>query len=156
MPIHNRQDFHAIAVFREPPSLVPALRRGRRGIDKACPFIIRAFVAQRIGQLTEDLPPHFSLTPLLEPAMEGVGVRIALPQQGHCAPGFRIQSTASKTARVGMGLRPGRLSGMCSSGTCSRIRFHCSSRSSNMEARIRTQSHRVNNFEIGPRKLKIR
>src|SRR6185312_6219027 len=42
----------------------------------------------------------------------------------HCAPVFRIQNTASKTALVGTGVRPGRLSRMCSSGKCSRIRSH--------------------------------
>lgn len=44
--------------------------------------------------------------------MDGFVVGIALGQQVHCAPVFRIQSTASKNARVGTALRPGRLSGM--------------------------------------------
>src|SRR5438067_1615220 len=34
----------------------------------------------------------------------------------HCAPVLSIHNTASKTHRVGIGLRPGRPSGMCSSG----------------------------------------
>src|SRR5262245_35309052 len=67
----------------------------------------------------------------------------------HCAPVFRIQSTASNTSRVGTGLRPGRCSGMCSSGKCSRIRSHWSSRNRSMRAHYRDFFHRHNYFEIG-------
>src|SRR5215472_13743887 len=53
------------------------------------------------------------------------------------------------TARVGTSLRPGRPSGMCSSGKCSRIRSHWSSRSRSMHVPILKHIHAVNNFEIG-------
>src|SRR6516164_4035105 len=36
----------------------------------------------------------------------------------HCAPVLRIHSTASRISRVGIGLRPGRPSAICSSGKC--------------------------------------
>lgn len=42
----------------------------------------------------------------------------------HWAPVLRIQSTASKTRRVATGLRPGRPSGIFSSGKCWRIFSH--------------------------------
>ena len=81
MPIHNREDFHALAAFREPDRLAPALRGGKRGINEALAFINGPFVAQRIGQLGEDLAQHLSLTPLWKPAMDGFVVGITLGQQ---------------------------------------------------------------------------
>src|SRR2546430_17373303 len=67
----------------------------------------------------------------------------------HCAPVFRIHNTASKTRRVGIGLRPGRLSGTFSSGKCSRIRSHWSSRSFNTHIILRHYIDVRNDFEIG-------
>src|SRR5438874_5496401 len=67
----------------------------------------------------------------------------------HCAPVFRIHNTASRTRRVGIGLRPGRLSGTFSSGKCSRIRSHCSSRSFNTHTILRHYIDVRNDFEIG-------
>src|SRR6266436_4396479 len=67
----------------------------------------------------------------------------------HCAPVFRIHNTASRTRRVGIGLRPGRLSGTFSSGKCSRIRSHCSSRSFNTHRILRHYIDVRNDFEIG-------
>lgn len=55
----------------------------------------------------------------------------------------------SCTKVTGTGLRPGRLSGMCSSGKCSRIRSHWSSRSRSMQKLICTDVPAVNYFEIG-------
>src|SRR6266480_4267218 len=67
----------------------------------------------------------------------------------HCAPVFRIHKTASRTRRVGIGLRPGRLSGTFSSGKCSRIRSHWSSRSFNTDTSLRHYIDVRNDFEIG-------
>src|SRR5207302_8769002 len=67
----------------------------------------------------------------------------------HCAPVFRIHKTASRTRRVGIGLRPGRLSGTFSSGKCSRIRSHWSSRSFNTYTSLRHYIDVRNDFEIG-------
>src|ERR1039458_673960 len=67
----------------------------------------------------------------------------------HCAPVFKIHSAASTTWRVGIGLRPGRLSGTFSSGKCSRIRSHCSSRRSNTQAILRHYMRLRDDLEIG-------
>ena len=55
VPIYNRQDFHALAAFREPDGLAAALGRRKRGIDETLAFIQGPFVTQRIRQLSEDL-----------------------------------------------------------------------------------------------------
>ena len=66
---------------------------------------------------------------------------------GQWAPVFSLHKTASRTARAGTGVRPGRPSGRCSSGTWSRIRSHGSSlKRSNVS--IYKCSHVVNNLEI--------
>jgi len=67
---------------------------------------------------------------------------------------LRIQNAASRTRRVGIGLRPGRLSETLSSGKCSRIRFHCPSRSFNTHT---IQWHYIDvrsAFELGSSLLK--
>jgi len=58
--IHNREDFHAFAAFGEVHG-IPALGCGKRGIDEARALVERAFVAQRIGQLREDLSQPLQL-----------------------------------------------------------------------------------------------
>src|SRR5438874_7857100 len=73
----------------------------------------------------------------------------------HCAPVFRIHNTASRTRRVGIGLRPGRLSGTFSSGKCSRIRSHCSSRSFNTHTILRHYIDVRNDFEIGSSGIEV-
>src|SRR5438105_1173892 len=73
----------------------------------------------------------------------------------HCAPVFRIHNTASKTRRVGIGSRPGRLSGTFSSGKCSRIRSHWSSRSFNTHIILRHYIDVRNDFEIGSNDIVI-
>jgi hypothetical protein len=85
----------------------------------------------------------------LEPAMDGLVVGIAVRQEMPLGAGIQNPEHASKTARVGSGLRPGRLSGMCSSGKCSRICSHCSSRRRCMTGLIEREIRAVNYFEIG-------
>lgn len=81
MPIHNRQDCQAFATFCEPHSLAAARGCCKRGVDETLPFINGTFLAQRVGQLGEDLPQHLPLTPLLESAMDRFVVRITLGQE---------------------------------------------------------------------------
>lgn len=81
MPIHNRQDFHALPALGEAYSLAAALGRRKRGIAEALAFVDRPFVAQGIGQLRKDVPQHLPLTPLLEAAMDGFVVGITRRQQ---------------------------------------------------------------------------
>jgi hypothetical protein len=77
MPIHNRENLHALAAFCEPHGLAAALGGRKRRINETLAFINRSFGAQRVRQLGEDL----SLTPLLEQAMDGFLVGIALGQE---------------------------------------------------------------------------
>src|ERR1700739_4561789 len=71
----------------------------------------------------------------------------------HWAPVLRIHSTASRTRRVGIGLRPGRAFGTFFSGKCSRIRSPCSSRRFNTRRILRHYMPQLNDFEIGSRLL---
>jgi len=81
VPIHNRQDFHALAALCESDGLAAALGRRKRGIDETLAFIQGPFVTQRVGQLGENLAQDLSLTPLLESAMHRLVVGIALREQ---------------------------------------------------------------------------
>ncbi len=122
--IHNHEDFHALAALGEPDSVDPALGCHACDIDETLAFVDRPSVVQRIGQLGQDRTPNLAITSLLQPMMHRLVVGIALRQQVPLLASVRIQSTASKTARVCTDLRPGRLSGICSSGKCSRICSH--------------------------------
>lgn len=55
VPIHNRQDFHALAALREANGLAAALGRRKRGVDETLAFIKGPFVTPRVRQLGEDL-----------------------------------------------------------------------------------------------------
>lgn len=82
--IHNRESLHALLEFRETQEthmVSAALCNRKRGIDETLAFIERAFVPQRIDQLSEGLTQYLQLTPLLEPAMDGFVVGIALRQE---------------------------------------------------------------------------
>jgi hypothetical protein len=46
LAIHNRQDFHPFAAFREANGLTAALRGRKCGIDATLAFVDRPFVAQ--------------------------------------------------------------------------------------------------------------
>ena len=81
MPIHNRQNLHAFPAFREPHGLAAALGGRKRGVDETLAFINRPVLAQGVGQLGEDRPQHFPLTPLLESTMDSFVVGIALGQE---------------------------------------------------------------------------
>jgi len=149
MSIHNRENLHTLAAFREAHGVAPAFGCGKCGIDETLALIDRAFVPQRIGPLREDLAQHLPLTPLLEPTVDRFVIRIALRQEMPLGPGVQNPEHRLRTARVGMGLRPGRESGVCSSGKCLRIRSHWSSRSRNMPALRQIGIQAVNYFEIG-------
>ena len=77
MSIHNRENLHALAAFREAARLAAALGGGKCGLDEALAFVDHPVVAQGIGQLRE----HLALTPLLESPMDRFVVGIALRQQ---------------------------------------------------------------------------
>lgn len=81
VPIHNRQDFHALVAFRESDGLAATLVRRTRGIDETLPFVEHPFVAQRVRHLGEDFSQHLLLTPLLEATMHRFVIRIALGQE---------------------------------------------------------------------------
>ena len=68
-------------MFREPHGLAAALGRRKRGIDETLSFIERPFVAQRVGQLSQHLAQDLVVTPLLESAMDGFVIRVALRQE---------------------------------------------------------------------------
>ncbi|HSF67721.1 MAG TPA: hypothetical protein VLA67_09885 [Nitrospiraceae bacterium] len=51
--IDNRQDFHALATFREADRVAATLRGGKRRVDEALALIERPFLAQRVGQLRD-------------------------------------------------------------------------------------------------------
>ena len=80
MTIHNREDFHAFATAGFSDSVASAFGRGKRCIDEALAFVDRAFVAQRIGQLREDLAQHLPFASLLKSAMHRFAVGIARGQ----------------------------------------------------------------------------
>ena len=101
MAIHNGENFHALAAFREPHGVAAALGCCKRRIDETLTFIDRPFFTQRIGQLGEDLPQDLTLTPLLKPAMDRFVIWIALRQQMPLGPGVqnpehRIQDGACR------------------------------------------------------------
>jgi hypothetical protein len=107
--IANGHDFHARSASGR-PNLIFAARCGcKRGIDEAFRLIDRACFTRHIRQLGECSANHLVVAPLLK------------------APVLRVHSTASKTLRAGIGLRPRRSSGICSSGKCFRISSDCSS-----------------------------
>jgi len=81
MAIDNRQDFDAVPTFRKPHVLAPALSRGKGGVNETLALINGPFLTQRIRQLGKDLTQDLPLTPLLEPAMNGFVVGIALRQE---------------------------------------------------------------------------
>lgn len=81
VPIHNRQDFHALVAFRETHGLAATLGYRKRRIDEPLLFINGPFLAHAIRQLGEHIQQDFSLTPLLESAMDGFVVWIGLRQE---------------------------------------------------------------------------
>ena len=106
MPIHNRQDFHALPAFRETHVVSATLRGCKGGVDEALALVERAFLAQRIGQLREDLPQHLPLTPLLEPTMDGFVVGIALREQVPLGPAVQNPEHRFQHRPGGNGLPP--------------------------------------------------
>lgn len=112
LTVDNRQNFHAFPAFGR-PDLAPALlRRGKVSIDKAFRHIHRRVVAQGIGQVDEDAAQPLTAALVLNPAMHRFVVLVAhWGSMCHWASAVRIHSAASRTARAGTGLRPGRLSG---------------------------------------------
>lgn len=58
MPIHHRQNLHALATFGEPDSLAAALGSRTRRVNEALALIYRPFFTERIRQLGENLAQH--------------------------------------------------------------------------------------------------
>ena len=81
MTIHNRQDFHTFPPAGGTDALATALGHGKCCINEALALVDGAFFAQRIGELRENLAQHLAFTPLLEPAMHGLVIGIALREQ---------------------------------------------------------------------------
>lgn len=101
MAIHNRQDLHPFAPASGADAVAAALRHGQCRIDEALAFVHRAFLAQRVRQLRENAAQNFAFTPLLDPAMHGLVVGIALREQVPlCAgienPQHRLQDGSSR------------------------------------------------------------
>lgn len=69
MAIHNRENLHAFAAAGGTDPVATAFGRGKRRIDEALVLVDVAFLAQRIGQLGQNLPQHLAFAPLLEPPM---------------------------------------------------------------------------------------
>lgn len=95
----------------------------------------------------ENLSQDFPVTPLLQPPMGDFAIRRTQGQQvplrtGVQYPEHRCQDDPRRT-----GVRPWRLSGLCSSGTYSRIRSHWPSRRRSLMVVIRMGIHVVNHFE---------
>ena len=114
--LSNRKDLHTLAPADWANALTTTFRRGKRGIKKALAFTNHAFFAQRIRQLSEKLPLHLAFASLLKSAMHRFVVGIARRQHVTLRAGAQNHSMPSTTARAGTGLRPGRPSGMGSSG----------------------------------------
>ena len=89
VPIHNRENLHALPAFREVPLVPAALRGGKGRIDETLSFIDPAFIAQRVRQLGQDVPQHLALTPLLKSPMDGFVIRITLREQVPLGPGVQ-------------------------------------------------------------------
>lgn len=89
MAIHNRQDLHAFAAFREPHGIATALGGRKRRIDEAFALVDHAVLAQRVRQLRENVAQNFAFTPLLESAVHRFVVGIALRQHVPLRPGVQ-------------------------------------------------------------------
>ena len=115
MAIHDRHDLHAL------PRLVGPISRRRPWQANVASMKPRAssivtLLAKLIGQILQYLAQYFLLAPLLESA--DVPSCSSDSSAAACATARRCsKSTAPhRELRVGTGLRPGRPSGMCSSG----------------------------------------
>ncbi len=106
VPIHNRENLHALPAFREAHGFPATLRGGEGGVDEALALINRAFFPQRIGQLGQDLPQHLLLTPLLEPTMDGFVIQIALGEQIPLRAGIQNPEHRFQHRPIGDGLPP--------------------------------------------------
>jgi len=133
MAIHNREDLHAFATAGRPDAVATTLGRGKRRIDETLAFVNYPVLAHRIRQLGENFAQHLAFAPLLKPAMHRFVIGITLRQ--HVPLRARVQDPQhgfqDRARRHGL-VRPGRLSGICSSGKYSRIRSHWSSRNRSM------------------------
>ncbi len=79
--IHNRQDLHAFAAFREAHGVASARGHDNRRIEETLPLVEQVCSAQRTGRLREDLAQNLTMALLLKPAMNGFVIRIVLGQQ---------------------------------------------------------------------------
>ena len=107
MAIHNRQDLHAFVPAGGADALAAALRRRKRCIDEALTLVDRAFLAQRIRQLRENLSQYLTLPPLLEPTMHRFVIGIALRQHVPLGAGVQNPQHAFQDGLCGHGLAPG-------------------------------------------------
>ena len=81
VPIHNCANLHALPAFDD-AHVVPATFDGRQsGVDEALALVNRSFFTQCIGQVSEALAQHLSLTLLLKSPMDSFVVGITLRQQ---------------------------------------------------------------------------
>ena len=81
MPIHNRENLHALATFREAHHVAASFDRHESGIDETLLFIDRTFVVQRVRRLGQHLTKDLLLTPLLKSTMNRFVIRVALGQE---------------------------------------------------------------------------
>lgn len=116
MAIDNREDLHACPTAGVPNSVVADLDRGTHRIYRTFALVERAFLAQRIRQLGQNLTQDLAFAPLLTATMSHFVLGIALRQQMSLRTGVRINRTVSKMARVGYGFAAMATLGRCFSG----------------------------------------
>src|SRR6266498_3574769 len=112
MAIHNRHDFHAFSAFGGADFCSTTFGHNKGRVDEAFFLVQRASVAKLVGNIGQNSTQDLIATPSLKPPMFGW----LCGSMCHCAPVLSIHSPASSTRRVGIGLWPGRPSGICSSG----------------------------------------
>src|SRR5579885_441190 len=101
MTIYNRQYFHTLTTLGFTNLLAATLGRGKRGVDEALALVDVALIAQRVGQIGQDLAQHLALAPLLEAAMHRLVVGVTLRQQVPLRtrvqnPEYRLQHLAGR------------------------------------------------------------
>ena len=99
--IDNCHDFQAFAAFRRANLGTATLGHREARVDEAFFLVERALVAKLIGDVGQNGPQHFAVTPNLKPTMNRFVVRIALRQHvplrsGRQYPQCRFENLPSR------------------------------------------------------------
>lgn len=88
--IYNSHYFHALATLCLADPTATALGRTEHRIDETLPLVYVSLLAQRIGQIGQNIAKHVASAPLLKPSMNRLVVRITLRQHVPLCP--RVQN----------------------------------------------------------------